>query len=159
MKAYTRRRVLFHLYLTLALVGVEWPSSCPSYFLLGKNYHVPIENETTEIVVFWDMSHFSLIGCCQCFGEIYCLCHEVDVGNMTSYQESALLLFLIARASQLIYNRLWETRDIFEAASIKNNFLCSKFMSQSEVCLFCSSQNMTIITYAIVCILFIKMVL
>lgn len=134
MKAYTRGRVLFRLYLTLALVGVEWSISCPSYFLLGKNFHVPIEKETVEIVVFWDVSHFSLIGCCQCFGEIYCLYHEVDVGNMTSYQESALLLFLVARTSQIIYKRLWETSDIFQGAGIKNNFLCCKFMSQSEVC-------------------------
>jgi hypothetical protein len=50
-----------------------------------------------EIVVFWNVSPFSLIGGCQCFGEINCLYHQVDVGDMTSYQERALLLFLIAR--------------------------------------------------------------
>jgi hypothetical protein len=113
-----------------------------------------------EIVVFRDVSPFNLIGGCRCFGEIYYLYHELDIGNMTSYQESALLLSLIARASHLIYNRCWETRNIFQGAGFKNNFLCSKFMSQSVICfLFCSSQNMTMITYPIVCIVFIKIVL
>lgn len=79
----------------------------------------------TEIVVFWNVSPFSLIGCCQCFGEIYCLYHQVDVGNMISYEESALSLFLIARASQLIYNRRWKKRDIFQGEGIKKTISCA----------------------------------
>jgi hypothetical protein len=39
MKAYGRVDVQIHIFLTLALVGGEWSTSCPGHFTTGERAH------------------------------------------------------------------------------------------------------------------------